>query len=69
MVMPYTAAQIIEQIDTAVYQLTSRMVESYSLGGISYRYADLDKLRRLRAEYARLSRSGSSIRLGDLSGA
>jgi hypothetical protein len=67
--MPYTPAQIVENIDTAVYQLTSRMVESYSIGGISYRYNDLEKLAKLRSYYARLGRAGSSIRLGDLSGA
>jgi len=66
--LSYTPAQIIEQIDTAVYQLTSRMVESYSVGGISYRYNDLEKLIRLRKEYARLGRTASAIRLGDVSG-
>lgn len=66
--MSYTPAEIIEQIDVAIYELTSRMVESYSVGGIAYKYADLDKLRLMRREYARLARSGSSIRLGDISG-
>lgn len=46
--MAYTLAQQLEAVETAIYQLVSGKVASYSIDGISYTYHDLDKLKTWR---------------------
>lgn len=48
--------QMIEALDDAILALVQRKFEQVSVAGRSYRYADLDKLRAMRREYARLDR-------------
>lgn len=61
-----TIMEMLTAVNAAIYALLTRRIESYTVGGISYKYHDLDKLRAWRKELLAESRtSGSLVRLAD----
>lgn len=61
-----TLTELLTAVNAAIYALLSRRVESYTVGGTSYKYHDLDKLRAWRKELLAENRtSGSLKRLAD----
>jgi hypothetical protein len=61
-----TLTELLTAVNAAIYALLTRRVESYTVGGASYKYHDLDKLRAWRNELLAASRpSGSLKRLAD----
>jgi len=69
-----TIAELLQQASAAIYALLTHRVASYTVGGISYTYQDLDKLRKLRADLLEESANDATtgtrrmIRLGDIAG-
>lgn len=47
-----TAAELLTEVNKAIRALLMRRVSSYTVGGVSYRYEDLNNLRLLRRELA-----------------
>jgi len=65
-----TASELLTAVDTAITDLLSKKVQSYTIEGVSYTYFDLDKLWKMRKELnAQCRTTGGGIRLADVSDA
>ncbi len=56
-----SASTLLTAVDTAITALLSRKVASYSIDGVSFRYQDLDTLRRMRKDLLKQARSSRNI--------
>ena len=65
-----TAAEILTAVNDAILALIQDKVSSISFNGRTYVYQDLDKLRAMRKELRKETRTVSNeIRVADISGA
>ena len=65
----YTATELLEAVNTAIYNLLSGKYASQTIAGRSYTVHDLNALRTMRKDLQKEVRAeGSRVRLGDISG-